>query len=361
MAQSSLQPRFTEEFREEIIAKHAPISVPPDPKLRDSLQKYVSEVTVLIQTVKEEELLAALNHLISPLEDSGNKPIRWYDGHVSLTLGIFAEHKAALIQTRKGVDCQHELLSSLQYLPNVKLVIGLGFAYARRSKCNLGDVIISTFVDGVGNCRIEDGRLKFDEGCVRYTPVSTLTGNVFTKETSLWTSFVSSKDGHKSKARAGLVISSPMLLNDQRALDEYLKNNERFIGGEMEGQELARAQLHLMEKEERLLDFIIIKGVADFGDGTKEKAWQLTASLAAASYAEYKLRDTQGTVYSIESKSNIQSPYCTSPVIIASMLLYFAVMIILCIGIDSPYPCSGGKGKGEPDINCMHMGLIKTT
>ena len=196
-------------------------------------------------------------------------------------------------------------MPALHYLPNVKLVIGLGFAYARRNKCNLGDVIISTYVDGVGNCRIEDGRLRFDEGCTRYTPVSTLTGNVFTKGTSLWITFTCSTDGRKSKAHAGVLISSPMLLNDQRALDEYLKNNDRFIGGEMEGQELSHAQFYFKEKEDRQVDFIIIKGVADFGDGTKEKAWQLTASLAAASYAERKLRDTQGTVYSVESKLSI--------------------------------------------------------
>lgn len=209
----------------------------------------------------------------SPLADSdNNKPINWYDRGISLTFGIFANHKAALVQTCKGVDCQHELMPALQCLPNIKLVIGLGFAYAWRNKCNLSDVIISTFVDGVGNCRIEGDRLKFDEGCVRYTTVSTCTSSVFTKGTSLWTTFTCTTSDRKSKAHAGVLISSPMLLNDKRAFDEYLKNNERFIGGEMEGQELAHAQLHLKEKEDWPVDFIIIKGVANFGDGTKEKA-----------------------------------------------------------------------------------------
>ena len=65
----------------------------------------------------------------------------------------------------------------------------------------------------------------------------------------------------------------------------------------MEGQELAHAQLHLKEKEKRQVDFIVIKGVADFGDGSKDKAWQLTASLAAVNYAEHKLCETAGSVY----------------------------------------------------------------
>ena len=295
------QPKFDEKDMKKIVDTRSPMRTPAD--LRDHLKKFKSEVVILIHTVKEEEAVAVWNHLSSPLENSDdNKPIFWYDQGVSLTLGTFAEHKVAVIQTSKGVDCQHELMPALHYLPNVQLVIGLGFAYARRSKCNLGDVIVSTYVDGVGNCRIEDGRLNFDEGRARYTAVSTVTANVFTRGISTWRSFKCSTD-RESKVHCGVLISSPMLLNDQRALDEYLRNNKRFIGGEMEGQELAHAQLHLKEKEKRQLDFIVIKGVADFGDGTKEKAWQLTASLAAASYAECKLLETAGSVY-CKYKSN---------------------------------------------------------
>ena len=55
-----------------------------------------------------------------------------------------------------------------------------------------------------------------------------------------------------------------MLLNDRKALADFLMNNKRFIGGEMEGQELAHAQRQLQEKEKRHVDFVVIKGVADF-------------------------------------------------------------------------------------------------
>ena len=290
------QPKFDENSQKQIVTHKSPIRTPA--QHRESLKRYISQVTVLLHTVKEEELLAACSHLSTPLENSGvNRPISWFDGNISLTLGIFGGHKAALIQSSKGADCRHALLSSLQYLPNVKVIIGLGFAYGRKKKSALGDVLISTYVDGVSNFRIEGGRMKFDEGRVRYTSPSTKTANVFTTGTSLWTSFKCSTANRKSKAHAGVLISTPMLLNDRKALDDLLTNNERFIGGEMEGQELAHAQLHLKEKENREIDIVVIKGVADFGDGTKEKAWQLTASLAAASYAAHKLYETAGTVY----------------------------------------------------------------
>ena len=109
----------------------------------------------------------------SPLESGDtDKPTRWFDENISLTLGIFAGHKAALIQTHKGTDSRYSLQSSLQYLPNIKLIIGLDFAYGRRNK---SDVLISTCVDGVSNFRIEGGQILFDEGIVHYTNTSTMS------------------------------------------------------------------------------------------------------------------------------------------------------------------------------------------
>ena len=35
---------------------------------------------------------------------------------------------------------------------------------------------------------------------------------------------------------------------------------------------------------------IIIKGIADFGDGNKDKSWQFTAAKAAVDYAYCKLK-----------------------------------------------------------------------
>ena len=248
-------------------------------------------------------MLAALNCMNSPFENNdAGKPIRWFDGNILLILGFFADHRAALIQTRKGADCRHALLLSLQYLPNVKLIIGVGFAYGRRNKSELGDVLVSTCIDGVSNFRIVDGHIQFDEGSVRYTNTSTATENAFATLSSFWTDFKCSTADRESKAHTGVIISSPMLVNDRGALDDFLSNNQRFIGGEMEGQELAHAQRRLKENDERQVDFIIIKGVADFGDGKKEKSWQLTASLAAASYAEHKLSQTGGKVYFVSGK-----------------------------------------------------------
>ena len=278
----------------EIAESNNPIPTPDD--LRESLAAFISQVVVLLHTVKEEEMIAALKHLSPPVEQS-DKPIRWFHGNASFILGIFGGHEAALVQTSKGADSRPELMPTLRSLPNAKLIITLGYAYGLKSQCNLGDVLVSTSIDGIGNIRFEHGRLKFDEGRVRQTSMSTCTLNVFTKGIILWRKFICSKEGRITKVVTGPLISSPVLLNDKAALDEYLMNNKRFKGGEMEGQEVAHAQLTLKEQDKRDVDFIVIKGVADFGEGSKAKGWQLTASLAAASYAEEKLRESGGNVY----------------------------------------------------------------
>ena len=290
------KPKFGENDLKQIITNKSPKFIPAEHN--ESLKAYISQITILLQTVKNEEFLAGCNHLSSPIQIGDiDKSICWFDRSNSLTLGIFAGHKAALIQTHKGADCQHALLLSLQYLPNVKLIIGLGFAYGQRNKCELGDVLVSTYIDGVSSFRIESGRIKFDERSVCCTSPSRAVTNCFTTEASLWRGFTCSTTDRESRAHTGTLISSPMLLNDRKALENFLMCSKTYIGGEMEGQELAHAQRELKEKEDRQVDFIVIKGVADFGDGTKEKDWQLTASLAAASYAEQKLHETGGIIY----------------------------------------------------------------
>ena len=291
------KPRFDDADKTRIRKdkKHSP----PPQGFENSI--YLSEVVVLLHTVKEEELLAVYDHLQPPTEET-DKLITIYQGGpstaISLTLGKFANHKVAVIQTRKGRDCSSEIQYALQSLPNLKLIIGVGFCYGRREKCALGDVLVSTNVDGVSNLRNENDQLKIDEGMVRYTNMNTATENVFARRT--WFEFNCVKNGDRnSEVHPGVVLSSPMLLNSRKALDDFLKCDGRFIGGEMEGQELAQCTRTLRERDGRTVDFIIIKGVGDFGDGTKEKSWQLTASKAAVTYAEEKLNFTQGSVYNI--------------------------------------------------------------
>ncbi len=101
---------------------------------------------------------------------------------------------------------------------------------------------------------------------------------------------------------AGVFLSTPMPLNTNTVGASIQANYEgiksKFVGGEMEGK-LYRLLLAAQEVEERekenggtnrTIAAIVIKGVADYGDGSKTSEWQPIAAKAAAHYAEFMLK-----------------------------------------------------------------------
>ncbi len=75
------------------------------------------------------------------------------------------------------------------------------------------------------------------------------------------------------------------------------------IGGEMEGVILVEIRKRLESRAPpRELGVIIIKGVADYADGSKGEEWQLTAAMAAASYAKHRLEFTHGMLFIKDGK-----------------------------------------------------------
>ncbi len=83
-----------------------------------------------------------------------------------------------------------------------------------------------------------------------------------------------------------------MLVNDKDFRNALHGAKMEAIGGEMEGGEL----LKLMKKVKSLHGVIVIKGVADYGDGEKNKDWQYTAALAAVTFTEKRLRDVSSKI-----------------------------------------------------------------
>ena len=85
--------------------------------------------------------------------------------------------------------------------------------------------------------------------------------------------------------KPGVIVSESTLVANQKYKDQILKQIPYALGGEMEGagiMELAGAN-----------DFqwIVIKSVADCGDGNKEiyRKWQPFAAVAAAKYVRFHL------------------------------------------------------------------------
>lgn len=291
----------------EILKEKNPIQPPNkgDP-LFEQLKNYLQEVVVLLVTINDNEKWGVLAHLEKPKaedKDLAPRPIHWFDDthQVTLTLGTFGGYKAAVIQAKMGDDCRFEIENALNIMPNVQLLAAVGVAYGSK-KYDFADVLVSTTIDGVGNVKYVNGKLIFRQGDNRFTRMTNRVFQIFTREVLSWTietDFKCSKGGRHPKVVPGQIISTPWLVNDEDLLAKLFDNDPEAVGGEMEGQVISSIHNNLrVQQTPRQLDIVVIKGVADFADGNKEVAreWQLTAAIAAAGYAQYKLSKTGGSM-----------------------------------------------------------------
>ena len=82
----------------------------------------------------------------------------------------------------------------------------------------------------------------------------------------------------------GRLASGSFLINDPGIKLGLEEPALRHLGGEMEG--WTQIEYHTPEG----VECIIIKGIADFADGTIYKVWQPAAAKAAVDYAHFKLK-----------------------------------------------------------------------
>ena len=297
-------PFYGREYRSGITENKIPQpSVPP---LEARCKEFCKEVVIILHTVNDNEKLAVLDHLKPPALKGKpvDRPVDLYEPN-NIVLGMFGGYPSALIQTGMGKDCREEIETALGELPNANYVLAIGIAFAfHREKCKYGDVLVSTYIDGIGNVKFRnDGKRIFRAGGNRLTQISQTLTNVFTKVVSTWDNKFpcTENSGRYSKVHPGVIISTEILIDHKPTRDAFLEYIPDAIGGEMEGATLVQIQRWYDRKPNpRQLEIIIIKGVADYADGSKEKSWQLTSAMAAANYAEHKLIATGRTLVSAE-------------------------------------------------------------
>ena len=271
----------------EIILSKEPVRALPN--FVEEIKEYLSKVVVLLHTVKEEELVAVYKYLKPPIDGFNNAAKYDVDGGMSLILGKFGNRDAAVLQTEIG-ECVKNIMKALNLLKNVLLVIGIGFAYGNKQKCKLGDVLISKFIYNVKSTRVLPDEVKL-EGEISLIDMNRAIG-VFVEGqlTHQFESVAADPITRKPKILDGTIMSGAHLLNNPQHVRDILKHDARSIGGEIEGSIIAECVLTFCkENRDHKIDFIIIKGVSDYGDEVEGKRWQFTASLAAVDYAESKL------------------------------------------------------------------------
>ena len=254
---------------------------PVDCPMEDSpefkeLSAFGSEVGVILQTVLDDEYLAALS-LMEPPSKSFESPVIFKENKV---MGMFAGHKAALIKIEAGVGATHYIQTALDVFPSTQLIVSVGVCYAfNKRKYKLGDVLVSKEI-----CSLKLRRNP-TAGPSIVIPQDLIAA--FCMTLNFKSDFQVSDSGRISAVHSGKFLSHPLIfVEDSEMRDKYRDAVPGVIGGDKEGSILMPFQ-----QNNKVNGIILIKGVVDYGEEHLEEAeeWFFTASLAAVKYAHSQL------------------------------------------------------------------------
>ena len=279
------KPKFPMKLIDDIQKECEP-SEPSEDQYKAVKDFAATEVTVVIQSCNNAEYFAALEAIERPPLSMFYKPVKYPVNKFTIVVGTFAGKGAAIVRTRQGTKCRDDLTTVLSFFPNATMLLGLGVCMGIKHK--LGDVLVGEKIQIEENPKVRPGKLQLAGTCIE---AKQTMRNVFC-DTTGWNQFectdVPKDSGVKariSKAFSGCILSSPNLLDDPSIKQGLESETPPLIGAEMEGWVL----FQYIEKDFPIIESLIIKGICDYGDGTKNKDWQLTAAKAAVDYARFKL------------------------------------------------------------------------
>ena len=272
----------------------------------DFVQQFCKEVQIVLQAANDTERVASFSKLMPPVLNNGNecdKILRFrvdFQGRNcsgEYILGMFGGYKAALVHTKQGQKCRSLIEATIGLFSNVRIIIGVGVAYGSSEECTkLGDVLISEKIAELDTVKYEKEGLIISRGIIGevkdnlHTIFCTGSNRFDVKKFAC----TDSTPPRFAKARHGCIISGSFLVDNEDIKHKLWNNAPEAIGGEMEGHVLMDI---IKQQASCQFQAIIIKGVCDYGDGTKKKDWQLTAALAAVEYTHFRLEETKGTLF----------------------------------------------------------------
>jgi len=261
-----------------------------DEKDREAADLFASQVTVILHTCNKNEYWAALEKLEPPTKEDGSEIGNFLVNYppVDSVIGCFAKCKAAVVRTKQGNECRDELRDALtKSFPNAQVIIGAGIAYANNRERKFADVLISDQIENFVKTRVEG------DGVINYGPreqIGFKVKRIFENRASDWSDLETFRcaDDRISVAHIGCIVSAPTLVRNEKLRDQLMKHTPYAVGGEMEGWVLLELKGEL-SRQQRTIEVIVIKGVADYGDLLKGDEWQWTAAKAAMNYIHYCL------------------------------------------------------------------------
>lgn len=242
-----------------------------------ALAAHIGRVHVLLLTATATERDAVLRVMQrSPAIIGGTIDGRRY------VVGRVGRHLVALTKSRAGSSTRDGSLLAVRraidtWKPRAVIAVGIAFGGVTE-KQRIADVLVSTrlfhyeIVREQKPARIERGAVP-ESGKVLLEQFSDVQGWSFLRP-----------DGHLSAVRDGPLLTGEKLVDSLDFKEELFKRFPEAIGGEMEGSGIYAACADVHHNE-----WIVVKAICDWADGTKEKGYQKLAASAAASLVEYVL------------------------------------------------------------------------
>ena len=235
---------------------------------RDQLKD--EQVCVLIQTVNDNEFRAAMLQLKEgstvsmyaiddALCDSQSYYFvgKWGDGEIPV----------AIIQTNMGTSgvygSWYETKKALKNLPQLKYIFAVGICGGVKERVEMGEVIVSKVICGYTELKITQTKW------INRAFKSVATEKPFYR-------YLSQTANKPPNTKLGEVLSGPWLIKSTGIQEELLKLCPDAIAFEMEGIGIVQAC------DGKDIEYLVVKGVSDFGDESKNDKWQPQAATNAA-------------------------------------------------------------------------------
>ena len=262
---------------------------------------FCERVKFLLWTANDNEYYVATTHIKAPDVDEGdgdpNKATRIGDGAVYV--GMLAGQCVALLKTaRQGHKTKDEMVEYLKLFPNAEFLVSVGICSGfPQEGVELGDVIVSDVIADHGSARLNPNS-QTPRGLTHEVDYKIM--RIFSSSMETVDEIQVAKDCKQqsgeikqrySQFKKGLVVSSFNLIDNKEVRDQVHQayKDQHPLAGEMEG-----SILLTLKKHNRSV--IIIKGITDFADGAKNKAWQVMSAMAAFHFLKYQLSQIKGKV-----------------------------------------------------------------
>lgn len=239
------------------------------------VEKDLENINLLIITANEIETFHVRQNLLPPegYEDVIKVPYK----NQTYFIGTFGQYQAVHVQCGRmgAISAGGAIVTATNaidaWLPKAVLMIGVAMG-VNDEKQSVGDVLICETVISYENQRI--GAKKTIQRGEKVGSGSTLLDRF--KNLTVWNSL--NEKGAKSDMIFGPILSGEKLIDNLRERNKILAVFPDAVGAEMEG-----SGLYTACKNQNVHEWILVKGICDYGDGNKNVDKNKRQNLAAES------------------------------------------------------------------------------